>query len=48
MKKMRNNTKNAVPGEEVMVTTLPVKYHGKPPLLGEKLDRYLQEMIVAM
>ena len=37
-----------MPGEEFIVTALLVKKRGKHHLYGEKLDRYLQETIVAM
>ena len=35
-------------GEEVCVDALPCKKHEKPPLLGENLDGYLQEIIFGM
>ena len=38
----------AKPGVEILVTSLPSKKRGRPPLLGEKLDKYLQEIIVHM
>ena len=31
--------------EEVRVESLPCQTRGRPPLLGEKLDKYLQETI---
>ena len=34
--------------EEVRVESLPGKTRGRPPLLGEKLDKYLQEIITEM
>ena len=34
--------------EEVVVTALPVKKRGRPPIIGVKLDRILQDMIIAM
>ena len=37
-----------MPGEEVTVTALPSEKAGRLPLLGEKLDKYLQEMTVHM
>ena len=27
---------------------LPVKKRGRPPLLGERVDKYLQELITSM
>ena len=35
-------------GEEVCVDVLPGKKRRKPPLLGEKLDGHLQEIILGM
>ena len=37
-----------MPEEEVIVTALPSKTGGRHPLLGEKLNKYLQGMIVHM
>ena len=37
-----------LPGQAVDVTTLPTKRRGRPPLLSERLDKYLQEMILSM
>ena len=34
--------------EDVRVESLPCKKCGRPPLLSEKLDKYLQELIVEM
>ncbi len=34
--------------EDVRVESLPEKTRGRPPLLGEKLDKYLKEIIIAM
>ena len=35
-------------GEEVHVKTLTFKKHGRPLLLGIKLDKYLQQLIALM
>ena len=47
-KELRYKCKGAEPGQEIVVDVLPVKKRGRPPLLGEKLDKYLQEIIIAM
>ncbi len=36
------------PGENLLVTALPTKKRGRPPLLGVKIDKHLQEMITGM
>ncbi len=35
-------------GEDVVVNHLPVKERGRPPLLGNRLDTYLKELICSM
>jgi len=35
-------------GEEIIIDTLSSKKRGKPLLLGQKLDGYLQQLIVSM
>ena len=47
-KELKERCKLAKLGEVVEVVTLPVKVHGRPTLLGEKLDKYLQQMIADM
>ena len=47
-KELKEKCKCVSPGEAVVVTTLPTKRHGRPPLLGEMLDKYLQETILSM
>ena len=47
-KELKERCKLAKLGEVVEVVTLPVKVCGRPTLLGEKLDKYLQQMIVDM
>ena len=47
-KELRDRCKRASPGEEVAVVALCSKKRGRPPLLGEKLDKYLQEIISYM
>lgn len=47
-KELKKRSKNAGIGEEVQVESLPGKTRGRPPLLGEKLDKYLQETIIEM
>ena len=37
--------KKARIGEAVCVDALPIQKHGKPPLLGEKLNKHLQQVI---
>ena len=34
--------------ESVVVKALPVKKRGRPPIISNKLDRVLQDMIMAM
>ena len=41
-KELKVRSRNAGVGEEVQVDSLPGKARGRPPLLGEKLDKYLQ------
>lgn len=36
---------SSTPGKEVTMRSLPGKQKGRPPLLGVKLDRYLQEIM---
>lgn len=38
----------SAPGEALVIKTLPAKKKGRPPLLGDKLDKHLQEKIVGM
>lgn len=40
--------KRAKPGEPVVVTTLPGKKRGRPPVLGVTLDEQLQKRIISM
>ena len=47
-KELAERSKMAKIGEEVCVDALPGKKRGKPPLLGEKLDGHLQEIILGM
>ena len=47
-KVLSEKAKTAKPGGEVRVTELPSKKRGKPPLLGEKLDGRLQQLILSM
>ena len=47
-KKSKEKCKCVSPGQAVVVTTLPTKRRGRPPLLSERLDKYLQEMILSM
>ena len=47
-KELKEKTKCALFGEEVVIRELPLKKRGRPPLLGEKVDKLLQEMIVSM
>ena len=47
-KELSDKAKKVEPGEEVQVTELLSKKRGKPPLLGEKLDKQLQQLILSM
>ena len=48
-KELKKKFKNAGNGDvEVQVHSLPGKPRGRPPLLGEKLNNYLQETIIEM
>jgi len=47
-KSLKSNCKSSAPGEAVVISTLPAKKRGRPPLLGEKLDKSLQDWILAM
>ena len=42
LNELKENCKSAKLGKEVLVTALSSKKRGRPPLLGEKLDKYLQ------
>uniref|UniRef100_A0A1X7U603 Uncharacterized protein n=1 Tax=Amphimedon queenslandica TaxID=400682 RepID=A0A1X7U603_AMPQE len=44
---LRERRKSAAPGEGIVVDSLPVKRRGRPPLLGQKWDQLLQELIIA-
>ena len=48
LKELRTKKKLAKAGEEVLVKTLTFKRRGRPPLLGVKLDKYLQPLITVM
>lgn len=48
IKELQEKRKNAKIGKVVCVNVLPIQKRGKPPLLGEKLDRYLQQVIGKM
>ena len=48
VKELEEKRKMAKIGEEVSVTTLSTKKRGKPPLLGERLDIHLQQLILNM
>ena len=45
LKELRSKVISSIPGKEVTVRSLPGKQKGTPPLLGVKLDRYLQEIM---
>uniref|UniRef100_A0A1X7U120 DDE-1 domain-containing protein n=1 Tax=Amphimedon queenslandica TaxID=400682 RepID=A0A1X7U120_AMPQE len=47
-KELKEKSKSAGVGEDVRVVSLPGITRGRPPLLGEKLDKYLQEIIKEM
>ena len=48
LKELRTKKMLAKVGKEVLVKTLTFKKRGRPPLLGVKLDKYLQQLISAM
>lgn len=39
---------NKLEKQPIIVKQLPERKHGRPPLLGEKLDNFLQEFIIAL
>ena len=47
-KELKDKCKDVKPGEPVIIKLLPTKKRGRPPLLGSKLDKHLQAIIVAM
>ena len=47
-KELKDRRKSAVYGEEVVVSSLPMKQCGRPPLLGTKYDTLLKKLIVSM
>ena len=47
-KELKEKCKCVSSGQAVVVTTLPTKRRGRPPFLSERLDKYLQEMILSM
>ena len=47
-KELKDKKQGAQPGIDIVVSASPLKKRGKPPLLGFKLDKYLQEMFTAM
>ena len=46
LKELKSKVISATPGKEITIESLPVKQRGRPPLLGVKLDMYLQEISV--
>ena len=48
IKELQDKRKTAKLGEELIVDVLPSKKQGRPVLLGEKLDKYLQQLIIIM
>ena len=48
LKELKSKVISATPGKEITIESLPVKQRGRPPLLGVKLDMYLQEIITEM
>ena len=48
IKELQDKRKTAKLGEEVIIDVLPSKKRGTPVLLGEKLDKYLQQLIITM
>ncbi len=47
-KELKERSRCAGVGEEVRVESLPGKKRRWPPILGQKLDKYLQEITVEM
>ena len=47
-KELKEKSKTAIPGQVMVVNALPAKTRGRPPLLGNKLDKHLQELIISM
>ena len=48
VKELQDKRKTAKLGEELIVDALPSKKRGRPVLLGEKLDKHLQQLIITM
>lgn len=48
IRELQHKRKAAKLGEEVTVDVLPSKKCGRPVLLEDKLDKYLQELLVGM
>ena len=48
LKELCAKKKLAKAGEEVLVKTFTFKRQGRPPLLGVKLDKYLQQLVTVM
>ena len=48
IKELQDKRKTAKLGEELIVDVLPSKKRGRPVLLGEKLDKHLQQLIIIM
>lgn len=47
-RELKRKCESSAPGQAVVVKALPVKKRGRPPLLGEKMDKSLQELILSM
>ena len=47
-KELKSMRGSMTPGTSLVVNTLPSKKCGRPPLVGEKADDYLQKLIIAM
>ena len=47
-KELKDKCKLAKAGEFMRVEAIPAKKHSRPPLLGEKVDVYLQSYLKAM
>ena len=47
-KELKQKSRAGAPVGEVQVMSLPGKMRGRPPLLGGKVDKYLQEIILEM
>ena len=47
-KELQAKSKDTEPGKAVMVEALPLKNRGRPPLLGHKMDKALQNYIIGM